>query len=94
MSDTNWKGLSAHGVAMKAIEEKNPELVVSYITQLLQEERDFVCEVIEKYQIFTPTCGYESEEEKGFQKGFTAGEKLMQRNLLEKFSLPQKEVGN
>ncbi len=51
-----------------------------------KEERQSICEEIEgivkKYKIFNPTCGYESEEEKGYQKGMTAGEKLMQEDLI------------
>lgn len=58
-------------------------------TQLaLSEERgrratitEFV-EWAKKYQIFTSTCGHTGDEEKGYQKGLTAGESLFQSELL------------
>lgn len=37
----------------------------------------------ENYHIFKADCGYDNEEEKGFQKGLTAGEKLMQKDLTQ-----------
>ena len=61
--------------------------VTAIIQKQREEERQRICEELEKlikeYRIFAPDCGYESEEEKGFQKGMTAGEKLMQKNLIE-----------
>lgn len=35
-----------------------------------------------KYPIFSPACGHTGDEEKGYQKGITAGEKLFQTKLL------------
>ena len=35
-----------------------------------------------KYRIFTSTCGHTGDEEKGYQKGLTAGESLFQADLL------------
>ena len=47
-----------------------------------EEERERIIGIAEKYKIFTPTCGHDSEEEKGFQKGMTAGEQLFKREIL------------
>jgi hypothetical protein len=37
--------------------------------------------IVEMIGTWTPTCGYESEEEKGFQKGIIAEQKLIQSKL-------------
>lgn len=49
---------------------------------LLQQRNEIVSELIKsKHKGFTPTEGYGSEEEKGFQKGLIAQEKCCNENL-------------
>jgi len=73
--------------------EKNPneyEKMISFIQDTIKEEKEKakaellskIEEEVEKYKVFEPTCGYESEEENGFQKGLAAGEKLMKKEIL------------
>lgn len=39
--------------------------------------------IIKKIGTFTPTCGYECEEEKGFQKGIIAEQNLIKSKIKE-----------
>lgn len=60
---------------LKAFIKEEKEKTKSELLSKIEEE-------MEKYKVFEPTCGYESEEENGFQKGLAAGEKLMKKEIL------------
>ena len=66
----------ANGKAMRGKEWKEDvaEIRLSTITEFVDWAK--------KYRIFTSTCGHTGDEEKGYQKGLTAGESLFQSELL------------
>ena len=78
-----WAGLSAHGVAVKAIEERNPELVVQYITNLLHSRNESLVEKLEgmKYPIGMREPGKTSigyaEEDKGYMRAITEAQEII-----------------
>ena len=65
---------------------KTVEFIRSQISQAEARGREDTITAFEewakKYRIFTSTCGHTGDEEKGYQKGLTAGESLFQADLL------------
>jgi len=48
---------------------------------LTEQRKSDLDEIIEIVGTFTPTCGHESEEEKGFQKGIQAEQNLIKDKI-------------
>jgi bacterioferritin (cytochrome b1) len=76
----------------------NPECSVSIydaIKEDLQAERkkreeavEVIKTVLNRHSNWKPTCGHESEEEKGFQKGLVAEAKLIEKEILQALTQP------
>ena len=57
--------------------------VAQFITDLRKHDEE---ELIKIIGTFTPTCGYESEEEKGYQKGIQAEQSLIKKNIKDYYA--------
>lgn len=60
-----------------------PEDVLKFFLKIRRDALATVWEKVEAYHVFAPDCGYDSEEEKGFQKGLTSGENLFKNDILD-----------
>lgn len=69
-----------------------PEAIKSFLKQSFIKYLKDEVERLEKIKLFTPTCGYESEEEKGFQKGIQAQEKLFISDQITHLQAQLKEL--
>ena len=65
------------GYSKEQLKEKE-DVMVDFISSLRQQDCKALIEMI---GTFTPTCGYECEEEKGFQKGIQAEQSLIKNNI-------------
>lgn len=63
-------------------EEEAKLRIKSFIATILEEERERVMKILDKHRAWKPTCGYGSEEEKGYQKGLQAEAKLIAQEIL------------
>lgn len=65
------------------------DLLRSALNAQREEIREKILKIIGE---FNPTCGYESEEEKGFQKGIIAEQNLIKFKVSTLLSLNNKEI--
>ena len=61
----------------KKVHECLSEIDQAFDILLKKQKKD----IIKKIGTFTPTCGYECKEEKGFQKGIIAEQNLIKSKL-------------
>ena len=65
------------------------------LNEILKAQRKEIVEKIEKiltrHSNWKPTCGYESEEEKGYQEGLQAEAGLIEKEIKEELNLITKE---
>jgi len=66
-----------------------------FLLQALKSQKKDIVEKIEKiltrHSNWKPTCGYESEEEKGYQEGLQAEAGLIEKEIKEELNLITKE---
>ena len=69
--------------------------IVKVLDKALSSQRKDIVEKIEKiltrHSNWKPTCGYESEEEKGYQEGLQAEAGLIEKEIKEELNLIIKE---
>ena len=71
--------------------------VQKFLDKALKSQKKDIAEKIEKiltrHSNWKPTCGYESEEEKGYQEGLQAEAGLIEKEIKEELNLITKEDG-
>ena len=89
---TDWSGktISSHEQFMSELEKT-----------LIQSQHDLLEVILEKLKSilsrhtrWSPDCGYDSEEEKGFQKGLIAEAKLIESEILSILTIKEETPKN